>query len=64
MRAREWALSALFVAMIALPIAEAVVRIERWPLTTVAMFSHRVSPLATVRYVTLVGTMADGVIRR
>jgi hypothetical protein len=60
MRTREWALSALFVVILALPIAEAVMRIERWPLTTVAMFSNRISPSAPVRYVTLAGTMADG----
>ena len=60
MRTREWALSALFVAMLALPVAEAVLRIERWPLTTVAMFSQRIPPSVPVRYVTLVGTTADG----
>ena len=63
MRPREWALSALFVAMLALPVAEAVMRIERWPLTTVAMFSHRIPPSVPVRYVTLVGRTADGVER-
>jgi len=60
MRAREWALSALFVVILALPVAEAVLRIERWPLTTVAMFSQRISPSAPVRFVKLVGTTADG----
>ena len=60
MRPREWGLSALFVVILALPVAEAVMRIERWPLTTVDMFSHRISRSAPVRYVTLVGTTADG----
>ena len=63
MRPREWALSALFVAMLALPVAEAVMRIERWPLTTVAMFAQRIPPSVPVRYVTLVGRTADGVER-
>jgi len=63
MRAREWALSALFVVVLALPIAEAVMRLEAWPLTTVAMFSRRIPPSVPVRWVTLVGTMADGTVR-
>jgi hypothetical protein len=63
MRPREWVLSALFVVILALPVAEAVLRIDRWPLTTVAMFSHRISPSKPVRYVTLVGKAADGVER-
>ena len=63
MRAREWGLSALFVAVLALPIAEAVMRIEAWPLTAVAMFSQRIPPSVPVRWVTLVGTMADGTVR-
>jgi hypothetical protein len=63
MRPREWALSALFVVILALPVAEAIMRIERWPLTTVAMFSQRISPSTPVRYVTLVGTTAGGVVR-
>jgi hypothetical protein len=62
-RAREWALSALFVVVLALPVAEAVMRIEAWPLTTVAMFSRRIPPSVPVRWVTLVGTMADGTVR-
>jgi hypothetical protein len=63
MRAREWALSALFVVVLALPIAEGVMRLDAWPLTTVAMFSQRIPPTAPVRWVTLVGTMADGTVR-
>ena len=63
MHARERALSALFVVVLALPIAEAVMRIERWPLTTVGMFAQHVAPTRPVRWVTLVGRMADGVER-
>ena len=63
MRPRDWALSAFFAVVLALPIAEAVLRIEQWPLTTVSMFSQRVGPSRPVRYVTLVGRMADGIER-
>ena len=63
MRPREWALSALFVAVLALPVAEAVLRLEGWPLTTVAMFAQRIPPDVPVRHVTLVGTMANGATR-
>ena len=63
MRPREWARSALFVVMLALPVVEAFMRIERWPLTTVGMFSQRISPSRPVRYVVLVGRMSAGVER-
>ena len=63
MRPREWALSALFVVMLALPVAEAFMQIERWPLTRVAMFAQHIAPTRPVRGVTLVGRMADGIER-
>jgi hypothetical protein len=60
MRRREWALSAFFVAVIGLQIAEAVWRLDAWPLSTVSMFSRRIAPTTPVRHVTLVGTFARG----
>jgi hypothetical protein len=60
MRPREWALSALFVAVIGLQFAEAVWRLDAWPLSTVSMFSRRIAPTTPVRRITLVGTLARG----
>jgi hypothetical protein len=63
MSPRERALSALFVAVLVLPVAEAGLRLEAWPLTAVPMFSQRIPPDVPVRHVTLVGTMANGATR-
>lgn len=60
MRPREWALSAFFLAVIGLQVAEAVWRLDAWPLSTVSMFSRRIAPTTPVRRVTLVGTFARG----
>lgn len=56
MTRREWRLSALFVAVIALKIAEGVFRLESWPLSDVRMFSNRVAPSVALYTVTLAGT--------
>ena len=60
MRPREWALSAFFLAVIGLQVAEAVWRLDAWPLSTVSMFSRRIAPTTPVRHVRLVGTLARG----
>ncbi len=49
-------LSAFFVAVIALKVAEAALRLESWPLTDVRMFSARVPPWVTPFDVTLLAT--------
>jgi hypothetical protein len=49
-------LSGLFVAVIALKLAEAAFRLESWPLTDVHMFSARVPPWVTPFDVALLAT--------
>ena len=60
MHPREWAVSALVVVVLAIPIAEAFWRVDDWPASRVAMFSRRVSPTTPVRRVKLVGTNVRG----
>lgn len=48
MRPREWPLSALFVSVIALGVAEAAWRLDDWPASRVAMLSRHVSATTPV----------------
>jgi hypothetical protein len=56
MRPREWLLSLLFVAVIAVKAAEAIFGLETWPLSNVPMFAGYVPRMVTPLRVTLVGT--------
>jgi hypothetical protein len=59
-RRRERWLSVLFVAVTALPVAEAMWRLDDWPASRVAMFSRRIAPTTPVRRIRLVGSNAVG----
>ena len=44
MTAKQWLLSACFLGFLGLKLAEALVPIDSWPWSNVAMFSHRIPP--------------------
>ncbi len=58
---REWLVSALIVAVVAVKVSEGVYRLESWPLSSVPMFSRHIPPELTPWRVTLVGARRDGV---
>lgn len=56
MRWREWLVSLLVVAVIALKVAEGAYRLEAWPLSSVPMFSKRIPPERVPWRIVLLGS--------